>query len=76
MAVVLNTTLKMDGKVYEEGRDVQSLPNKVKKYVKDNKLYKHVVDEEDIELEEEESEDDEETEETESESEEEEAEKS
>lgn len=50
MAVVLDTRLKMDGKVYEEGSDAKSLPAKARKFAKDNGLLKTVVDPEELEV--------------------------
>lgn len=65
MAVVLNTTLKMDGKVYEEGSEASSLPSKVKKFAKDNDLLVAVVDPDEVDELEEEEESEEEEEKTE-----------
>lgn len=46
MALVLDTTLRSDGKTYEEGSPVKGLPKKVQELVKELGVVKVVPDEE------------------------------
>ena len=50
MAVVLATGLKCDGKFFEEGTDVSSLPRKIVAIAKKAGILKAVLDEIDLEL--------------------------